>query len=61
MPNEETAQVMLVGDVAEALGKSASSIERLADCGKLPLLGRTPRGVRVFSAIAIEKFAAELR
>ena len=52
---------MLVGDVAEVLGKSASSVERLADCGKLPLIGRTPRGVRVFSAIAIEKFVAELR
>ena len=60
MPNEPKSEtrVLLVGDVARLLKKSTTSIERLADCGQIRVLGRSPRNVRVFSAVEIEKLAA---
>ena len=62
MPNEKVTEtrLLLVGDVAAVFGKSTTSIEKLADCGKLPVLGRSPRGVRIFDAIEIEKIAAAM-
>ncbi|HUY27220.1 MAG TPA: hypothetical protein VMV27_07335 [Candidatus Binataceae bacterium] len=52
-------EILLAGDAAELLGCSASLVKQRADRGDLPLLGRSPRGVRVFDRAAIERLARE--
>lgn len=53
--------LMLAADAARAIGCSASAVVLYADSGRLRLLGRTVRGVRVFVRSDVEDFAARFR
>ena len=52
-------QLGLPGDVARVLNCSPEQVCLLADRGELPVLGRTPRGVRVFRIADVERYAAD--
>ena len=57
----KTKRYFLVADVAECVGKSTTLVANLADSGKIPMLGRSPRGVRIFDPEEIEKLAEAQR
>jgi DNA-binding transcriptional MerR regulator len=50
--------LMLAADAARVIGCSPSAVVLYADSGRLPMLGRTVRGVRVFSRDDVERFRA---
>jgi hypothetical protein len=52
-------QLALPRDVARLLNCSPEQVCLLADRGELPLLGRTPRGVRIFRIADVEGYLAE--
>jgi hypothetical protein len=54
-------EFMLASDAAKVIGCSPSAVVLYADRGRLPMLGRTVRGVRVFLRSEVEDFAARFR
>jgi len=52
---------MLASDAAREIGCSPSAVVLYADRGRLPMLGRTVRGVRVFLRSDVERFASGFR
>ena len=46
-------------DAAREVGVVAATIKAAADAGKLPVAAVTRRGVRLFTAAAVEKFRQE--
>jgi excisionase family DNA binding protein len=53
-------QYQLIGEVAKVLGCGPANVRLLVESGKIPAI-RTARGVRLFAAEDVRKFANERR
>jgi DNA-binding transcriptional MerR regulator len=48
-------------DVARRIGRAASTVNHLADRGALPVVARTTRGTRLFTAEDVDEFLRRRR
>jgi len=57
--NKQLERLALANDAARILGCSSSQVIKLADRGVIPLVGRTPKNVRVMRMVDLERLARE--